>query len=403
MEGDRQVITTYKDNSIPPDSIDFNFINHSNRVGNSLKLGADYSITDHLIINGEINYDQHLHNGVNTQTLILPNPGTKKINEVDFNNNYDIEGFFDINQTFENPDQEFNFAISYDYQKDNERESLRSDTTTLYQNINGINIDISYKHPLNEISIVELGYDGKINDNTENMDFEIEDFSGNNTFGYNRTIHGFFLEYDYKISEKFSIKPSMRYEYISKDISFKSVTSNMASGSNRGGIPEEVEINTSNLYARILSQLDDSNYVDNYSTFYPDLHFTYNITEKQSLQFGLSKRVNRPGDGGHGGGSRQIRPFPRDVYTDNFIFMGNPFLKPEYSTQYELSFKTPLPMGFGYVNVYYHQLENVIEWYDDDRFDDADILTFRNAASGENMGVEVFTMLWDRLLGVAII
>ena len=382
MEGDRQVITTYIDGSVP-DSIDFNFLNNSDRVGSSLKFGADYSITDHLIVNGEINYDQHLHDGVNTQTLILPTPGTKKINDGDFNDNYDIEGFFDINQTFENPDQEFNFAISYDYQKDNERESLRSDTTTLYQNINGINIDLSYKHPLNEKSKVELGYDGKINDNSETMDFEFEDFAGNNTFGYNRAIHGFFFEYDYKLNDKFSIKPSIRYEYVSKDISFES----------------DPISNTSILYAKILSQLDDSTYIDNYSTFYPDLHFSYNISEKQSLQFGLSKRVNRPGDGGHGGGNRQIRPFPRDVYSDNFIFMGNPFLKPEYSTQYELSFKSPLPMGFGYVNVYYHQLENVIEWYDDDRFDDADVLTFRNADSGENMGVEVFTMLMGQTLG----
>ena len=383
MEGDRQVITTY---ITPPDSIayiDFNFLNNSDRVGSSLKLGADYSITDHLIVNGEINYDQHLHDGVNTQTLILPTPGTKKINDGDFNDNYDIEGFFDINQTFDNPDQEFNFAISYDYQKDNERESLRSDTTTLYQNINGINIDLSYKQPLNEKSKVELGYDGKINENTETMDFEFEDFAGNNTFGYNRAIHGFFFEYDYKLSEKFSIKPSIRYEYVSKDISFES----------------DPISNTSILFAEILNQLDDSTYVDNYSTFYPDLHFSYNITEKQSLQFGLSKRVNRPGDGGHGGGSRQIRPFPRDVYTDNFIFMGNPFLKPEYSTQYELSFKSPMPMGFGYVNVYYHQLENVIEWYDDDRFDDSDVLTFKNADSGENMGIEIFTMLMGQTLG----
>jgi outer membrane receptor protein involved in Fe transport len=220
------------------------------------------------------------------------------------------------------------------------------------------------------------------------MNFQITDasniFKGENTFGYKRSIHGFFLEYDYKLNDKFSIKPSIRYEFVSKDILFKSI---------------KLGANPSILYSKILSQLDDSTYIDNYSTFYPDLHFSYNVTEKQSLQFGLSKRVNRPGDGGHGGGSRQIRPFPRDVYSENFIFMGNPFLKPEYSTQYEISFKSPMPMGFGYVNLYYHQLENVIEWYDDDRFDDSDILTFRNADSGENMGIEIFTMLMGQTLG----
>ena len=131
----------------------------------------------------------------------------------------------------------------------------------------------------------------------------------------------------------------------------------------------------------------------------PDLHFTYNLTEKQSLQFGLSKRVNRPGSGGHGHGSRQIRPFPRDIYSDNFIFVGNPFLKPEYSTQYDLSYKSPLPMGFAVVNLYYHQLKNVIKWYDDDEFEGGDVLTFKNADSGKNMGVELFTMIMGQTFG----
>ena len=75
------------------------------------------------------------------------------------------KSFISLNQTFDNPDQEFNFSLSYDYQRDNERELLALDTTILYQNMNTINIDLSYKHPLNEKSKVELGYDGKINDN----------------------------------------------------------------------------------------------------------------------------------------------------------------------------------------------------------------------------------------------
>ena len=385
VEGDRQVYTTYIDGSTP-DSIDFNFVNNSDRIGISYNLGADYSINEHLIINGEINYDQHLHDGINTQILNLPIIGSKTIYDADFDDNYDIEGFLDLNQTFDNPDQEFNFSVSYDFQTDNEKESLDLDTTFLDQNTNGINIDLSYKHPLNEKSKVEWGYAGKLKNNTENMLFQIDGFNGNNFFEYDRSIHGFFFEYDYKLNEKFSIKPSVRYEYVKKDIRFLSISEGT---------------NTTNVYAEILSQMNDSTYtyVDNYSTFYPDLHFTYNITEKQSLQFGLSKRVNRPGDGGHGPGSRQIRPFPREVYSDNFVFLGNPFLKPEYSTQYEISFKSPMPMGFAYINLYYHQLENVIEWYDDDSFEDADVLTFKNADSGENIGFEIFTMIMGQTLG----
>ncbi len=62
--------------------------------------------------------------------------------------------------------------------------------------------------------------------------------------------------------------------------------------------------------------------------------------------------------------------------------MGNPFLQPEYSTQYELSYKSPMPMGFAYLNLYYHQLEDVIEWYDDDRFEDRRCINLQKCSFG---------------------
>ena len=258
--------------------------------------------------------------------------------------------------------------------------------------MNGLDIDVSYKHPFNQDTKIEFGYDGRLNNNTETMDFQLTEssdntFSGVNTFRYKRDIHSFFIEYNQKLSESFSIKPSVRYEYIRKNITFKS---DIIEGTDTEQIP---------LYAEILNSLQDSVYIDDYTTLYPDLHFTYNINEKQSIQFGLSKRANRPGTGGHGHGSRQIRPYPRDVYSQNFLFIGNPFLKPEYSTQYEVSFKSPIPMGFAYANLYYHQLENVIEWYDDNRYENSNVLTFKNADSGENMGVEFFFMIMGQTLG----
>ena len=118
--GNRQAITTYTDTTghIELDSIqsiDFDFDNNSDRFGYSLKFGADYSINEHLIVNGELNYDQHLHTGNNKQ--IYSEDDIRQIKEEDFDDNYDIEGFMDINQTFDNPDQELNFSISYDIEK----------------------------------------------------------------------------------------------------------------------------------------------------------------------------------------------------------------------------------------------------------------------------------------------
>ena len=376
----------------------YNFNNESDRFGHSFKFGTDYSINERLVVNGEINYDVHLRTSTNQLDNILPPTSSQIINENDFDANYDIEGFFEINKSFDNPDREFYFSTSYDFKLDSENVIRQQIDSTLFkQDINGIKLDISYRHPFNEKSKIEIGYDGRMNDNSERMDFQLTEnnsiFSGINTFEYKRDIHSFFLEFDHQFNETFSIKPSFRYEYVSKDISFESI--------------QKGDSNPDILYAIVLDtigvQINDSVRAETYykteGIFYPDLHFTYIITEKQSIQFGLSKRVNRPGSGGHGRGSRQIRPYPRDVYSENFLFIGNPFLKPEYSTQYELSYKSPIPMGFAYLNLYYHQLENVIEWYDDDRFENGDVLTFRNADSGENMGFEFFTMIMGQTLG----
>ena len=82
--------------------------------------------------------------------------------------------------------------------------------------------------------------------------------------------------------------------------------------------------------------------------------------DKKNIQFGLSKRIERPSGAGHHWG--QLRPFPRSVYNDSFVFIGNPFLKPEFSTQYEISYKSPMPMGFGYINLYMSDVKDPIEW-----------------------------------------
>ena len=133
------------------------------------------------------------------------------------------------------------------------------------------------------------------------------------------------------------------------------------------------------------------------SAFYPDLHFTYNLTDKQSIQFGVSKRVERPGSFGHGWGQRQIRPFPRDIYSEGFLFVGNPYLKPEYSTQYDISFKSPAPMGFFSSSLFYHEIEDKVEWYDDDELG-AQILTFENSAQAYEHGISLFTVLAGQVL-----
>ena len=399
VDGYRGVYTTYLATDSSNDSIYFTFDDEADKQIHSFQLGTDYSINEQLILNGELNYRDFGHTGIELENNYYDEEGDylseltqRKVNEIDFGDNYNIEGIFEINKTYDNPDREFNFSISNEFKKHQEYEILNEstlDSTSIMEEFYSTEIDLSYKHPLNDKSNFQFGYDGKYKTSDEKMNFQIHDegdslFTGINKLGYHRNIHGLFIEFDQKLNESFSIKPGLRYEYVDKNISFNSVHDTSSSDF---------------IYAEILNSLEDSTYIDDYFSLYPSLHLTYNISEKKSFQFSMSRRVNRPGSRGHGGGSRQIRPFPRDVYSESFIFMGNPFLKPEYSNQYELSFKSPIPMGFAYLNLYYHQLEDVIEWYDDDRYENSDVLTFWNADSGKNMGFEFFTMIMGQTFG----
>ena len=92
-------------------------------------------------------------------------------------------------------------------------------------------------------------------------------------------------------------------------------------------------------------------------------------------------------------------PFPKNIYNERFVFIGIPYLKAEYSDQYELNYSSPIPMGFANINIFYHEVSNLIDWYDDDSYGYFDILTFRNVGNAYTSGVGFFTMVMGQTLG----
>jgi hypothetical protein len=56
-------------------------------------------------------------------------------------------------------------------------------------------------------------------------------------------------------------------------------------------------------------------------------------------------------------------------------------------------------MGFGFINLYYHDIKDKIEWYDNDEYPEANVLTFENAQQGTSTGFEFFMMIMGQTLG----
>ena len=116
----------------------------------------------------------------------------------------------------------------------------------------------------------------------------------------------------------------------------------------------------------------------------------------------MSKRVERPGSSGWGGGKMQIRPFPRDIYAEGTTFVGDPFLKSAYTTTADISYKSPIPMGFMMLNSRYSYTENPIKWDGDNSEIGKNITTFANAESGNEYGSDFFLMIMGQTLGGGI-
>ena len=421
--GYRKSYTTYTNDLLfsLSNNIHFDWDSQKEKKGQILRLGSDYYLDDNLTLNFESRYNNYSSSEVGLENSYEPIPTTKISNEEESDKNYEIGISFSADKSYDNPDKKLSLSYSFDtHPIDDGFETVIQDgnesSSSHSSKLKSQELDFSYSSPLNDKSKFELGYDFGQGDNDETMFYSLyvdnaESVTGKNIYKYKRNIHAIFFEYNAQINDKWSIKPGIRAEYVDKNIVFTGLPDTWYCNEQEFDSYEEcVDSECSNCeltsgdsdqlgaYAQILEKNNNTDLKDDYTSIYPSFHLTYNITEKQSLQFAISSRVERPG-GGHHSGSRQIRPFPRDIHSNNFIFVGNPNLKPEYSTNYELSFKSPIPMGFFYTNLYLNEVRDKIEWYSDNSYENFDVVTFANADRAKSYGLEYFFMIMGQTIG----
>ncbi len=453
-EGSREAYTTYTnpevDPLIPPsevvatDSIYFTSISNNKKKSQVLRLGTDYYLNEDVTLNLETRYNTYSASEQSTETTILPEEEEKTHEDAEPDGNYEIGVSFSADKRYDNPDQELSFFYSYDtHPVDTEFDIIiedgHQDTTFINSKLASQEAKLFYSHPVGESSKFEMGYDFDQTNNNEEMDYFLHiheselippepgdptHISGKNIYNYKRDIHGAFIEYSRELTDKWSIKPGVRFEYVDKNINFTGTPDHWYCLIQDGYqefdsysdcdassicasecLLSPIESNEIGAYSQILQANNNTDLDDDYTSIYPSFHVTYNITEKKSLQFAISSRVERPG-GGHHGGSRQIRPFPREIHAEHFIFLGNPELQPEYSTNYELSYKSPIsigkpltPVGFFYTNLYFNDVRDKIEWYSSNEYPNFDVLTFKNADKAKSYGLEWFCMIMGQTLG----
>ena len=237
-----------------------------------------------------------------------------------------------------------------------------SGSSTLENNTN-VTLAVDYEDEYGEKLGIETGLKFTIRDFGENLNY-LEDKYEND---YQEDIYAAYLVTKYDLTDRFGFKLGARFEQVETKANLSGPTTH----------------DSTNIITKIFDlAISESPFNNPYTKVYPSAFLLYKLTERQSMQFGYSKKVNRPN-------RRTLSPFPNNTQDISRLRNGNPYLRPEYSDVMELSFssnsrKLNLNMSSSYKNT-----SDVIMWWDRDyvTFDTTtyEILTAGNAENSKSI------------------
>ena len=125
---------------------------------------------------------------------------------------------------------------------------------------------------------------------------------------------------------------------------------------------------------------DQTNHLTRYSKWYPSFLVRYQPNLYTTFQAGYSARVTRPA-------ADFIDPLPRNLFEPSGIRTGNPDLEPEFIHAYELKLSQIKSAWSWEAALFGQQIKNVVR-KDEDLFDSVSVITWKNAGTGTNVGVD---------------
>ncbi len=282
------------------------------------QLGMEWAISkkDNLSANLSYNSFGNDNTGVTNQSQLYPAADTNTVrnsyntfryNTLDFNLNY--------LRKFAREGQELSISLQSSngdgttYYRQNQR---YSDSSNLFSGALGNNhlsdretyLILDYAQPIKKDVILNVG--AKVTDSriTSNSDHSILDpFSGiyafdssqNNTFNFNRDVYAGYASVTFPFYKGFTSKLGVRDEYTAIDIP----------GLQGATVPS-------------------------YNSFIPSIVISKKLTKNQNIKFSYTKRIQRAG-------YRELNPFI-DATDPTSLLQGNPYLKPERSDVFEVTY-----------------------------------------------------------------
>jgi len=325
-----------------------NRISTPNNLG--LRIGGDYYPSSNKTIGYTLDILEHKEleqNNINylINTRDPSELGLKEMEESD--DGYHIDHVLSYENKYDSQKQLLKAYASIAHEIDDvfetgTMESLNyksSDTKTLEDNTN-VTMAVDYENEYGEKLGIETGLKFTIRDFGENLTYLKDKYEND----YQEDIYAAYLVTKYDLTDRFGFKLGARFEQVET----------------KANLSGPLTHDSTNIITSIFDSAIVKSPFDNpYTKIYPSAFLLYKLTDRQSMQFGYSKKVNRPN-------RRTLSPFPNNTQDISRLRNGNPYLKPEYSDVMELSFssnsrKLNLNMSSSYKNT-----SDVIMWWDRD-------------------------------------
>lgn len=278
-----------------------------------------------------------------------------------------LENGWDHSLSYENKfnskERKLNADISYGIEEEDETEKNLGNIVEDHQNSKSIIASFDYEDKLGENFDLEAGFKTTLKTLEDDLFFQ----NGTYDYLYDEDIYALYTTLGYEINDRLGLKGGLRFEQVET----------------KANVIGDTTATTSITHFVINNAVKSGELNNPYSHFYPSVFLNYKLTERQQIQFGYSKRVNRPWTG-------SLNPFPREMLDTARIRTGNPYVKPEYSDVMEINFSSNSRKFNFNTGVSYKHTTDAIAWWDRDEIiyndEPYELLTSGNAESAKNLG-----------------
>jgi hypothetical protein len=373
-KGYRNFTYNYSDSSA---SLKQNTMRTKNPANIGLRMGGDYYPSKSSTFSYTYSFNDHTETTKEELEFYEPFSRFSKSKSEDLGNHHDHS--FSYENNFGTKDRKLSAGIDINFEEDDVTQ-YNIENSSIIDDYNSGSTDTDFKEK-NNSQTFRLDYEDGLSDKLSietGFKTTLKSFSTDYTYlnqlynnDYSEDIYAGYISTTYDITDQFGIKAGVRYEQVETNASLEPSSSNTT--------PDSINI----ISTIIDNAVELSPYEKPYSKIYPSLFLIYKVSPMQTIQFGYSQKVNRPG-------RRTISPFPRNTYDITRIRNGNPYLDPEYSDVAELKYSSnSRKLNFN-AGLSYKLIKDNIMWWDRDMVefqgDVYEILTADNSENSESIG-----------------